>query len=112
MHARERGAILIAAAIVVPATALAQPAEGEPPPPAEQPAPEPPKLPAPPPAPAESPAKVVEQKPEVASRFTWEPYGYLRLQYIVVENDPNVEFVGRDDGFELQNARVGVRGTF
>jgi hypothetical protein len=27
-----------------------------------------------------------------------------------VQNDPNVAFVGRDDGFELQNARVGVRG--
>jgi hypothetical protein len=113
MHARVRGAILIAAAVVVPATALAQPAEGQPPPPEPEKAPEPPPPPPPPPpAPAESPAKVVEQKPETASRFTWEPYGYLRLQYIVVENDPNVEFVGRDDGFELQNARVGVRGTF
>jgi hypothetical protein len=43
-------------------------------------------------------------------RFKWEPFGYLRMQYIVVQNDPNVAFVGRDDGFELQNARVGVRG--
>ncbi|HEU0034650.1 MAG TPA: hypothetical protein VFQ53_28695 [Kofleriaceae bacterium] len=43
-------------------------------------------------------------------RFTWEPFGYLRLQYIVVQNDPNIAFVGRDDGFELQNARLGVRG--
>ena len=48
-----------------------------------------------------------EPKPTM---FTWEPYGYLRMQYIVVQNDPNVQFVGRDDGFELQNARVGVRG--
>ena len=46
-----------------------------------------------------------------APRFAWEPFGYLRLQYVVVQNDPNVAFVGRDDGFELQNARVGVRGT-
>ncbi|NVB83572.1 MAG: hypothetical protein HOV81_34680, partial [Kofleriaceae bacterium] len=37
-------------------------------------------------------------------------YGFMRLQYIVVQNDPNVAFVGRDDGFELQNARVGVHG--
>ena len=45
------------------------------------------------------------------SRFQWELFGYARLQYIVVQNDPNVAFVGRDDGFELQNARLGVRGT-
>ena len=42
--------------------------------------------------------------------FAWHPFGYLRMQYIAVQNDPNVAFVGRDDGFELQNARVGVRG--
>jgi hypothetical protein len=42
--------------------------------------------------------------------FTWQPFGYLRMQYIAVQNDPNVAFVGRDDGFELQNARLGVRG--
>src|SRR5213078_4167537 len=35
----------------------------------------------------------------------------LRAQYIAVQNDPNVAFVGRDDGFELQNARLGVRGA-
>lgn len=52
-----------------------------------------------PPAPAE---------PE--PRFRWDAFGYLRLQYIVVQDDPNVAFVGRDDGFELQNARLGVRG--
>jgi hypothetical protein len=27
-----------------------------------------------------------------------------------VQDDPNVAFVGRDDGFELQNARIGVHG--
>jgi hypothetical protein len=46
------------------------------------------------------------------SKFSWEPFGYLRLQYILVQNDPNVAFVGRDDGFELQNARIGVRGNY
>jgi len=46
-----------------------------------------------------------------APRFQWEPFGFLRLQYIVVQNDPNVAYVGRDDGFELQNARLGFRGT-
>jgi hypothetical protein len=44
-------------------------------------------------------------------RFLWEAFGYLRLQYLVVQNDPGVSFVGRDDGFELQNARLGVRGV-
>ena len=43
-------------------------------------------------------------------RFSWQPFGYLRAQYITVQDDPNVAFVGRSDGFELQNARIGVRG--
>ncbi|MBA3453731.1 MAG: hypothetical protein H0T42_11620 [Deltaproteobacteria bacterium] len=43
--------------------------------------------------------------------FSWHPFGFLRLQYRVVRNDPNVAFVGRDDGFELQNARLGVHGA-
>src|SRR5690242_224754 len=47
---------------------------------------------------------------EPETRFRWDAFGYLRLQYIVVQDDPNVAFVGRDDGFELQNARLGVRG--
>jgi hypothetical protein len=55
-----------------------------------------------PPAPADA---------EAPARFTWRPYGYLRAQYIAVQDDPNVAFVGRDDGFELQNARLGVRGA-
>ncbi|MBA3817396.1 MAG: hypothetical protein H0X17_00765 [Deltaproteobacteria bacterium] len=46
-----------------------------------------------------------------APAFTWEPFGYLRIQYVVSQNDPNVAFVGRDDGYELQNARLGVRGA-
>ena len=58
------------------------------------------------------PAKKPEDPPAVDKpAFKWEPFGYLRLQYIVVQNDPNVAFVGRDDGFELQNARVGVHGS-
>jgi hypothetical protein len=76
-----------------------------------------------PPAPATKPASTMvapRDKPAAplgdtgghASAFTWEPFGYLRLQYIVVQNDPNVAFIGRDDGFELQNARIGVRGQY
>ena len=44
--------------------------------------------------------------------FTFDAFGYLRIQYIAVQNDPNVEFVGRDDGFEIQNARFGFAGTY
>jgi hypothetical protein len=74
-------------------------------------------LPAPPPKPL-APAPAPAPNPEVvtphvsADRFTFEPFGYLRMQYIAVQDDPNVLFVGRDDGFELQNARIGARGTY
>jgi hypothetical protein len=63
------------------------------------------------------PAATAAMSPEApgpmhdAPRFQWQAFGFLRLQYIVVDNDPNISFVGRDDGFELQNARLGVRGT-
>src|SRR6185503_14727180 len=65
---------------------------------------------------AEPSAVLPEEPPAVPPavpiepRFRWEAFGYLRLQYLVVQNDPAVAFVGRDDGFELQNARIGVRG--
>lgn len=58
---------------------------------------------------AAAPTELVD-KDVPPPKFAWEPFGYLRMQYIVVQNDPNVAFVGRDDGFELQNARVGARG--
>lgn len=49
--------------------------------------------------------------PITEPQLTWKPYGFLRLQYRIVRNDPNVIFIGRDDGFELQNARIGVLGS-
>lgn len=55
------------------------------------------------------PAPPPSAKPE--SKFTFEPYGYIRMQYRYIQDDPTVTFIGRDDGFELQNARLGVRGT-
>jgi hypothetical protein len=115
MHARLRGAILIAAAMI-PGLALGQPAAPDPSAPTATPAtpeatadrpaddsgaPTTPAVPAAPPPAA----------PPAAPRFQWAPFGYLRLQYAMVQNDPGVAFVGRDDGFELQNARIGVRGT-
>lgn len=64
------------------------------------------------PAPASEPAPPSSPAPAASPpRFTIEPFGFLRLQYLVVQNDPYVAFVGRDDGFELQNARFGVRGS-
>jgi hypothetical protein len=61
------------------------------------------------PAPATPPLPPAAEPP-AQPRFTWQPFGYLRAQYIAVQDDPNVAFVGRDDGFQLQNARIGVRG--
>jgi len=66
---------------------------------------------APEPAPAATPLPTAVEPAPPAPRFAWQPFGYLRAQYIAVQDDPNVAFVGRDDGFELQNARLGVRGT-
>jgi hypothetical protein len=102
--------------LLVPVVAAAQPAE--------------PAATEPEPAAAESEPATVEPAPSAATtvtdppavepstaataaapRFTWEPFGYLRLKAAIVQNDPNVAFVGRDDGFALQNARLGVRGT-
>jgi hypothetical protein len=60
------------------------------------------------PAPAPTPAPVVAPAP--AKPWTFEPYGFLRMQYRIVQNDPNVQYIGRNDGFELQHARLGVRG--
>jgi hypothetical protein len=62
--------------------------------------------------PAKSEAATLGDVAAEKSPFSWEPFGYLRLQYIFVQNDPNVAFVGRDDGFEIQNARFGVRGSY
>jgi len=92
MTVRACGAIALFAGIV-PRAALAQPAEPAVPAPAATPLP-----------PRGEPA------PSSEPRFTWQPFGFLRAQYIAVQDDPNVAFVGRDDGFELQSARIGVRG--
>ncbi len=120
MHVRWCGTTLVVVALMVPTVAFAQ-AKGDPKANSD--------------AKAEAQADPAEVKPEgnegkpdapaavataepatlrvaavSAPHFTWELFGYLRLQYIVVQNDPNIAFVGRGDGFELQNARVGVRG--
>src|SRR6185312_1420818 len=50
--------------------------------------------------------------PTTTSAFRYEGFGFLRMEYLAVQADPNVQFVGRDDGFELQNARVGAHGRY
>jgi len=61
-----------------------------------------------PPAPTPAPAPAVAAP---RPSFRWAPYGYLRAAAAFVRDDPSVAFVGRSDGFELQNARLGVRGA-
>jgi len=99
--------------LCLPVTAAAQPADGAEPAKSDKSEQEKPAAAEPAtataPGPAE-PTKLVDKEVE-PPKFSWEPYGYLRMQYIFVQNDPNVQFVGRDDGFELQNARLGVHGT-
>jgi len=36
------------------------------------------------------------------------PWGYLRLAYESVETDDRYDFIGRNDGFILDNARIGL----
>ncbi|MFN0250396.1 MAG: hypothetical protein ACKV2T_26185 [Kofleriaceae bacterium] len=111
--------ILVAAIGLAPATVLAQgvpaptgdatpggEAEGQPATTDATVAPPSDAAPTDPPAVVTTPAKPTPDEP----RFTFEPFGYLRLQYRAMRNDPFVEFVGRDDGFELQNAQIGLRG--
>lgn len=100
MHALVRVALVGALA---PSVAFAQPTPEE----KEETKPATVDVPAVPPPPAVKPPPA---KP-TQNKFAWEQFGYLRLQYIAVQDDPNVQYVGRDDGFELQNARIGVRGT-
>ncbi|HTE53889.1 MAG TPA: porin [Kofleriaceae bacterium] len=67
------------------------------------------------PAPAASPS---DRAPPLAQPapaadlpdFALLPFGYIRVQGSVVQDDPNVAFVGRADGIELMNARAGVDG--
>ena len=93
------------AAAVEPVTPVALPAA---PPPVEKPPGDGPQ------AGAVMPTRAIDPTVDVPAgenKFVWEPFGFLRLQYRIVRDDENVEFVGRNDGFELQNARVGVRGA-
>ena len=107
MHPRLRGAVVLVA-LMTPGLGSAQPApaSGSDATPTQNEPSQPPSPPPPPPAPATTPAA------DIIHKLTYEGFGYLRMEYIAVQDDPNVQFVGRDDGFELQNARVGVHGRY
>jgi len=114
MHPRLVGAVAVAF-VVLSTAGLASAQRAAPPPPAADPAGDsgattptqndPIPLPLPPPPGPVAPVDVVH-------KLTYEGFGYLRMEYIAVQADPNVQFVGRDDGFELQNARVGVHARY
>jgi hypothetical protein len=68
--------------------------------------------------PAEAPLEVQPPpEPEPSGRvstggFAYHLYGFLRLKGGIIADDPNVAFVGRNDGFVLQNARIGLAGGY
>jgi len=61
-------------------------------------------------------AEEVKQETTGANWLTWnnpydvrlQPWGYVRMGYENVENDSRFDFIGRNDGFILDNARVGI----
>ena len=107
MHPRLRGAAVLVA-LLTPAVGSAQPAAAADP--ATQTSTtqnEPTQPPPTPPGPAASSTAA-----DILHELSYEGFGLLRMQYIAVQDDPNVQFVGRDDGFELQDARLGVHGRY
>jgi hypothetical protein len=108
MHPRLRGAVVLVA-LMTPGVGSAQPvpASGsDATTPTQNEPSQPPPPPSPPPPPATTPVE------DIIHKLTYEGFGYLRMEYIAVQDDPNVQFIGRDAGFELQNARVGVHGRY
>lgn len=63
-----------------------------------------------------SPVVAEEEKGSTRSWLSWEnpynvrlrPWAYVRMGYERVEEDSRFDFVGRNDGFVLDNARVGI----
>jgi hypothetical protein len=73
---------------------------------------EPPEPPAPAPAPLPPPEAPLVAPPAAPAGFHYELFGVLRLKGGFIQDDPNVAYVGRNDGFTLQNARLGVQGRW
>lgn len=43
--------------------------------------------------------------------FSFSPFGYVRMAYEWVSEDPNYNFIGINNGFVLRNARLGLQGS-
>ena len=52
------------------------------------------------------------QADDTSSDITMRPYMRLRTGFDFVQADPNVAFVGRNDGFRLDQARLGFTGSY
>ena len=52
------------------------------------------------------------QADDTSSDITMRPYMRLRTGFDFVQADPNVAFVGRNDGFKLDQARLGFTGSY
>src|SRR5262249_1061341 len=57
-------------------------------------------------------APPVAPPPSGVGGFRYELYGILRLKGGFTQDDPNVHFVGRNGGFALQTARIGLLGPW
>lgn len=55
-------------------------------------------------------SETATEAPARAARWNLGWGGYLRAGLIVVEDDPDLDFVGNNDGFVLHNARLEVHG--
>lgn len=53
----------------------------------------------------------VEDAPAPTAGWSLEPGGYVRASWESVQDDPDLDFVGRNDGFVVNNARVGLEGA-
>lgn len=47
---------------------------------------------------------------EEATGWTVELFGYVRTQYTAIQDDPELEQFGRNDGFSIADARLGLLG--
>ena len=54
----------------------------------------------------------VSQEDSTIDGSSWwiDPYGYIRVGYDLVGDDPNFDFIGANNGFVLHNARIGLAG--
>lgn len=64
---------------------------------------------------AQQPPAQPSAEPELSTRvgpLTLTPSGRVRAAYDWVANDPDVDFVGDNSGFNVRSARVGIEGVY